>query len=416
MDVRRRMLFKKKASSGGGTTTGGSYTVDINGQWELTSEVPNPDSTLYDGVYRSTSNYNVNSEAAIMYITINNCSSFKMYIRSYAEGYYDYIMVSQLDKTIDGSTTYSNTTLVKAHTRGNQQSGSTISNYTLVEFTGITSGEHVITVVYRKDQSQHSGDDRGYVLIEKMQAGGDNEGGDDEGGDIIPEPVININDYLTIEALEDGVGAALVNTSGNNIEYCIDGDGNWKIASANVVTSKIDAGHTMSLRCKNTTIDSGTEGIGTFNITGKCNLKGNCMSMLFGDAGKNNFSLSNKAFCFYNLFKNCTVIQSVSRDFLPATTLGSGCYYNMFYGCTSLTSVPDLPALTLVDYCYRSMFYRCSNVNYIKAMFTTTPGTTYTYNWLNGVASSGTFVKNKDATWTLSGASGVPNGWTIQTV
>ena len=167
MDIRRRMLVKKKSSSsgGGGSTTGGSYTVNLNSQWEATTAVPNPDSTLYDGVYRSSSNYNVNNGVATMYITIKDCSSFKMYIRSYAESNYDYVMVSQLDQTINGNTSYSNTTLVKAHTRYNQQSGTSLSNYTLVEFTGITSGEHTITVVYRKDSSVNSGDDRGYVLI-----------------------------------------------------------------------------------------------------------------------------------------------------------------------------------------------------------------------------------------------------------
>lgn len=174
MDIRRRMLFKKNASSsgGGGSTTGGSYIVNLNGQWEATTAVPNPDSTLYDGVYRSSSNYNVNNGVSIMYITIKDCSSFKMYIRSYAESSYDYVMVSQLDQTINGNTSYSNTTLVKAHTRGNQQSGTALSSYMLVEFTGITSGEHTITVVYRKDGSSHSGDDRGYVLIPKTSSTG----------------------------------------------------------------------------------------------------------------------------------------------------------------------------------------------------------------------------------------------------
>ena len=86
MDIRRRVQIGgiKKTSSGGGSTTGGSYTVNLNSQWEATTVVHNPDTTLYDGVYRSSSNYNVNSGVAIMYITIKDCSSFKMYIISYA--------------------------------------------------------------------------------------------------------------------------------------------------------------------------------------------------------------------------------------------------------------------------------------------------------------------------------------------
>jgi hypothetical protein len=61
------------------------------------------------------------------------------------------------------------------------------------------------------------------------------------------------------------------------------------------------------------------------------------------------------------------------------------------------------------------MFRGCSNLNYIKAMFTTQPSSTYTYYWVEGVAASGTFVKNSAASWTTTGVFGVPSGWTVQT-
>ena len=146
------------------------YTLDLNdGQWELSTTIANPDSTIYDGVYQSVKSKGVNNGYDTMYIDIVAYDTFKLYIRSYAESNYDYVMVSQLDQTITGSTSYSDTTLVKAHTRENQKSGTAISDYTLVEFTGIDGGEHRITVVYRKDSSGNSNDDRGYVLIPKEQ-------------------------------------------------------------------------------------------------------------------------------------------------------------------------------------------------------------------------------------------------------
>jgi hypothetical protein len=61
------------------------------------------------------------------------------------------------------------------------------------------------------------------------------------------------------------------------------------------------------------------------------------------------------------------------------------------------------------------MFNGCSNLNYIKAMFTTEPSTTYTNNWVNGVSASGTFVKNSTAQWNVTGVNGVPSGWTVET-
>jgi hypothetical protein len=347
-------------------------------------------------------------------------------------------MVSQLDKTIDGNTNYSNTTLVKAHTRGNQQSGTAVSSYTLVEYTGISSGSHTITIVYRKDGSGHSGDDRGYVLIPKSQEGGGNSGGDDEGGS--SEGPINIDNYLTIEARKNGLTASL---SINACEYCVDGDGNWKSLAAGTATESINSGHTSSFRGELT--PNGSNGIGTFTISHKCNLKGNCLSMLFGNNAANNYSLSGKNYAFYKLFYKCTNIVNVSDNFLPATTLASECYESMFRGCTSLTTAPNLPATTLSTYCYRRMFYgctslttapelpattlaygcyyemfrSCSKLNYIKMLATDISASYCLDGWVYGVASSGTFVKNPAMTSLPTATSsnsyvGIPSGWTVQ--
>ena len=50
-------------------------------------------------------------------------------------------------------------------TSGKQNSGTEISNYTLVEFDNIDSDAHRITVMYRKDSSTSSGNDQGFLLI-----------------------------------------------------------------------------------------------------------------------------------------------------------------------------------------------------------------------------------------------------------
>ena len=86
----------------------------------------------------------------------------------------------------------------------------------------------------------------------------------------------------------------------------------------------------------------------------------------------------------------------------------------MFSGCSSLTTAPVLPATTLVNNCYSNMFENCTSLNYIKAFFTTTPSSSYTNNWVSGVAPTGTFVKYVDATWDVVGNNGVPTGWLVQ--
>ena len=274
------------------------------------------------------------------------------------------------------------------------------------------------------------------------------------------EEQMNTDNYLTIEALEDGLTASL---SVNTCEYCVDGDDNWKTLSAGDVTESINTGQTLSFR-GNLTPNS-SNGIGTFTISKKCNLKGNCMSMLFGDSAASNYSLSGKDFAFHNLFNGCTNIINVSSNFLPATTLASACYnymfcscsslttapelpattltsgcyesmfhncsslttapelpattlanscyYYMFCRCTSLTTAPELPATTLTSYCYYYMFYGCKKLNYIKMLATDISASNCLSSWVSVVASTGTFVKHPDMTTLPTGISGIPSGWTV---
>ena len=85
----------------------------------------------------------------------------------------------------------------------------------------------------------------------------------------------------------------------------------------------------------------------------------------------------------------------------------------MFRNCTSLTTAPVLPATTLEGNCYTRMFQGCTSLNYIKCLATSTGATLCTSDWVNGVAATGTFVKNKDMSSWTTGVSGIPSGWTV---
>ena len=117
--------------------------------------------------------------------------------------------------------------------------------------------------------------------------------------------------------------------------------------------------------------------------------------------------------CYSNMFMGCTNLTTAPA--LSVATLANGCYLQMFYGCTSLTKAPELPATTLAELCYTEMFRGCTSLNYIKCLATDITATDCTTNWVNGVSSSGTFVKNAAATWTTTGVHGVPTGWTVET-
>jgi hypothetical protein len=297
---------------------------------------------------------------------------------------------------------------------------------------------------------------------------------------------IDYENYLTIEALEDGLEVSFT----NDLYY--NKDGEWVLLSTGSSTPPIVSGEKIAFKGELT--PSTSSGVGTFTITKKCNLLGNCMSLLFGDNAKGVVSLSGYDYAFRKLFENCASIVGVSESFLPATTLSEFCYYRMFYGCKSMKTHPALPAETMMACCYSYMFAYCSALEDTPALPATTlaaqcyarmfyyatglvfyppalPATTlaqqcyeymfyqcnklrisptlpapilvaqcYRYmfygcsgmtgitmlatdisafgclsSWVSGVASSGTFTKSKKATWNVTGASGIPSGWTVKT-
>ena len=117
--------------------------------------------------------------------------------------------------------------------------------------------------------------------------------------------------------------------------------------------------------------------------------------------------------CYAGMFSTCRSLTNAPE--LPATTLTGWCYANMFQGCTSLTTAPELPATTLADLCYGAMFQDCTSLNYIKCLATNISANSCTQYWVNGVASTGVFVKHPDiseSTWG-SGVNGIPTGWTV---
>ena len=249
-----------------------------------------------------------------------------------------------------------------------------------------------------------------------------------------PIPHDYSKDYLTFVALENTT-FTFTSQSGNAISYSIDNGDSWTVGNSVEITK----GKKVLWRGQMTPITN--IGVGTFSSTGQFEAQGNVMSLLFGNDFKGRTDLTGKSYAFYRLFNSNSKLVSTQNLSLPAETLADYCYCDMFSGCTGLTTAPVLPATTLADYCYqymfegctslvtaptlpattlasecyRDMFSGCTKLNYIKAMFTTTPGTDYTSNWVNGVASSGTFVKNSAATWNVTGISGIPKGWKVVT-
>ena len=117
--------------------------------------------------------------------------------------------------------------------------------------------------------------------------------------------------------------------------------------------------------------------------------------------------------CYYGMFDRCTSL-TTAPEILPATELTTFCYYGMFYKCTSLTTAPELPATTLSNNCYQLMFYGCTSLNHITCLATDISAGSCTYYWVDGVSSTGTFVKHPDMNNWTTGVGGIPNGWRVE--
>lgn len=145
--------------SGGGDDTTPPVTVDLRGEWQASSVAVSGYT-----VYESFSNFNVNNGVASMKVTIKNKPQFVLHINSYAESNWDYTIAWELDTEPSSSPGYSSTG-VKAHTRGNQADPANGElAFTPVSYAN-DGGEHTIWITYRKDSSQHSNNDKGYVAI-----------------------------------------------------------------------------------------------------------------------------------------------------------------------------------------------------------------------------------------------------------
>lgn len=330
-----------------------------------------------------------------------------------------------------------------------QQSGGTyVLNFTALSNWTATPSDSWISV------SQASGGSGDITLAITVSASQSGRTGSVTITDSLGVTVITINQNyyllqpLTFKIVSGGtiVWKVYVNYGGQTrgIEYKKN-DGDWTgITSSTAGTSfSVATGDIVQFRGSNTSYAdfSSYEFYTTFkDSTAQFNAEGNIMSLL-RKTGFESATTLNKDYAFMRLFYECNGLISAENLLLPATTLkqscylemfsgctnmtaapallpatvmAGGCYASMFKDCTSLTQAPEIPIVTQVaDSCWSAMFFGCTNLGYIKCLTTTYYAGSFpcTSNWVTNVASTGTFVKNPETSWT-TGTSGIPSGWT----
>ena len=285
--------------------------------------------------------------------------------------------------------------------------------------------------------------------------------------------VVEEKPYMTM-TVDDSAGETTITptlngsfSSNPNLQYRVN-EGAWNdYVFGQTGDIHVVAGDVVNWKGLNTSgLSTSSSNYLNFVISDKVNLSGNIMSLIYNEDFVDKTVIPNN-YCFFCLFKGSS-IKTVSSDFLPATTLKSDCYREMFEDCKSLVNAPELPATKLADSCYWMMFNRCSNLvkvpeilpattlepycyimmfmncsslvtapslpaktlssscyqnmflgcsklNYVKSLATDISASNALNNWLLNVSASGTFVKPAGVSYP-SGASGIPQKWTIQNI
>jgi hypothetical protein len=245
------------------------------------------------------------------------------------------------------------------------------------------------------------------------------------------------NPYVTFIAEEDNssIGLELLSTS-QTLEYSTDTT-IWDTfeTTTNIFLNKGDKVYIRGILSADNTYDSdnGIYDITQFKMSGKIAASGNC-NALWNYQDLNSSLKKNCGFgmfagcaslttapelpatelaesCYFGMFESCTSL-TVAPE-LPATMLAKSCYQYMFVDCTSLTTSPELLATTLSENCYAGMFSECTNLNHITCLATDISAANCTYFWVNGVASTGTFIKHPNMNSWTTGRDSIPSNWTV---
>lgn len=250
------------------------------------------------------------------------------------------------------------------------------------------------------------------------------------------ELVDDPNKPLMLRAIGDNSYVSLKKkgTLSNTYQTSTDGT-NWTDYTLGTKIS-LNKGESVYFRCSNHPTTQALYDYVYFNIMGKIEAWHNAYSMIssdfssaegsVGDYGMNGLfeycvSLTKAPLllnalslnCYIGMFSGCESLTQAPS--LPATALAKECYRAMFSGCGSLTQAPTLPATILAEGCYKSMFWGCSKLKEVRiyALYTATDALS---SWLSGVAATGDFYCDPNATIFPTGESGIPQNWTRRNI
>ena len=199
------------------------------------------------------------------------------------------------------------------------------------------------------------------------------------------------------------------------LEYSKD-EKNWSVwgqtANDDNLTLSLQANSKIYFRGTNN-VFANSDQYNYFRCTGKFGVGGDVTTLI--EPSGNVLDLSGRDFVFKGLFfvmwGSQRYLVSASDLLLPSTTLSNACYNRMFMNDYLLSTTPVLPASILTPYCYEMMYFGCSSLSVITTYADDISATYCIENWVEDVASTGTFYNYGSAEYS-EGVHGIPYGWT----
>lgn len=225
MGMRRRSLMNVVKKS-----TSTNITIEnVKGSWGQSSKIVEGYS-----VYESKDSYNVSSGYDLAKVTFSGYPSFTFLYGSYAESSYDYMKISPLDYSSAENWTGSSSSGQLLSTSGKQSSSAPNLSYT---FTN-DGGEHFFYILYRKDGSVNSGNDRGYIAFRQ-------------------------SNYLDVSNTQTSVSCL-----SQNITYTVTSDMSWNVSTSDSwITLSTDSGSGSSQITATVTLNEETSRTGYITFT-----------------------------------------------------------------------------------------------------------------------------------------------------
>ena len=225
MGMRRRSLMNVVQKS-----TSTNITIEnVKGSWGESSKI-------VEGyrVYESKGSYNVSDGYDLAKVTFSGYPSFTFLYGSYAESSYDYVIISPLDYSAAQDWTGSSANGYLLTTSGKQSSSAPNLSYT---FTN-DGGEHFFYILYRKDYSVNSGEDRGYIAFRQ-------------------------SNYLDISNPQTSISCL-----SQNITYTVTSDMSWGVSTSDsLITLSTNNGSGSSQITATVTLNEGTSRTGHITFT-----------------------------------------------------------------------------------------------------------------------------------------------------